>query len=468
MPDAFALKKAKDRIGLTADLDAISSLTAWLDASRRCLNAAGVQCKEGESVATWRHRAEAAVDVSWVQATGAAQPTWRAGTKFPYVEFDGTDDFLRVASTAFAASATANLFFLAEFLGSATRVPLGSCDEALTTTVWCLLDAGATPQVDLRFDNAQATDDRLTIVEAKMAQRSAPLLVHLRGDGTGVTGKCWGIPQTLGVVTGADGASKMWGGVAGRTSWTLGALKTSAAAASFCNMRLYEMMMIDTVDSDAAILSTVYAYFRDKYRYRTVAHLGDSWAADTGYGIELRQALSQHFFLVADHGVGSETLAQIGARWDSNVSGKGFDCLVLEGAINDLKGASAGENETLFAEFKRIVDLAIGQGMAVVGCTCGPFGNNTGWSALRQRETELYNEKVRNYSRVKGFVLCDLYAHAVNPDPSIRSGDLSGTGQNSAIRPAWELSGGLHYNPAGDVQAAKLVASLILQALNYR
>jgi len=463
--DAFALKKGKERVGLVADLDALSPslFTLWLDPSRRCLNSSGVQCKEGDSVVTLQGRAEAGFAPTF---TASGAPTWHAGGKFPYITFDGTDDYLRTAVVDFCANAQGSLFLLGRFAGSATRTVIGTADEAVTTTVWAILDAGATPQIDVRFDNNQATDDRLTFAEAKVAQRGAPLLLHLRGDGTGVVGKVWGITRPTNAVTGADGGDKMWGGVAGRDSFTIGALVTTSAG-SFCNFDLFELMILDSATNDSAAIAAIYAYFRDKYRYRTVAHLGDSWAADTGYGSELRTALAPHFFLVADHGVGSETLAQIGARWDSDVSGKGFDCLVLEGAINDLKAASAGANETLFVEFKRIVDAAISQGMAVVGCTCGPFGNNSGWSATREAETQKYNEKVRNYAAQKGFVLCDLYAHAVNPDPSIRSGDLSGTGQNAAFRPAWELTGGLHYNAGGDLFAAALVARRIFRALNY-
>jgi len=444
-----------------------STLTLWMDPARNCLNSSGVQCVSGEAVNNWTNRPESLGTRTFTQATAGSRPVFYQNERFPYVRFDGTDDYLSVANSVWS-SATGTMFVVARMLGSATRTMLCTSDEGAGagTTLWALLDH-ATPAWRIRKDATQATDDLSAIIEAKAAQRNVPIVARIRDDASAWSCKVAGVTQTISVVTGVNAGSQMPGSVAGRDNFTIGCLFDAGGASSFCNFDLYELIFLEGANT-ADELATVDNYLKQKYRYRSVAHLGDSWAADTGYGIELRSILAPRFIHVHDHGVGSETMSQIGARWDSDVEGKGYECLILEGGINDLKAVSAGGHEAVFTEARRVALEAVTDGCKVVVCTCGPFGNNSGWTATRERETQLYNEKIRNLCANRGLVLCDLYAHAVNPDGGVRSPVLnnSGSGQNCAFRPSWELSGGLHYNAGGDVFAAQLVAGCVEQALN--
>lgn len=444
-------------------------LKLWLDPGRatHCLNASGLPCKDGDGCASLRSYGTL-VAYDFAQATAADQPIYHAG-KFPYLTFDGTSQFLRAADAV--TSATAGMISMViQPKGSATRTLLSSADEGATanTKVWAILDAGGGPHFDVRSDESQATDDRQQFTEDKCSQRNYPWIVQLYCSGSAWTAKVGNVAQTITGVTGSNTGAYL-GAVTGRDSVALGCLYHAGGASSFTNFDLFELIMYSGTPS-AGHLAILEAYYRNKYRYRTVAHLGDSWAADTGYGIEVRNILGPQFIMCFDHGVGSETMSQIGTRWDSDVEGKGYDCVIVEGAINDLKGVSAGGHEAVFTEFKRIVTEAIADGCKVVGCTCGPFGNNTGWTMVRQIETDRYNEKVRNLCQQLGIVCCDLYAHALNPSRAIISATInsSALGQVDAIRPAWELAGGLHYNAAGDVFAANFVANHVYRALNIQ
>jgi lysophospholipase L1-like esterase len=467
--DAAIYKKGRERHAFNPlTIIGTTNLALWLDVGGdpyKCLNASGLPCQQDEKCATLTSR-NTNLAFSFVQATDAARPTYHGG-RYPFLRFDGTDDYLRVADPT-GTNAAGFLLMVAAYRNTNTFVPLSTCDEgvAANTSVWALLDAGAAPKLDIRVDNVQATDDRQQIVEEKCWQRGFPWVHGLHGNGTTWVSTIGGIEQTITSVTGSN-TGQMFGGVANRDSVAIGCLYHAGGASAFSNMDLYELIYVNG-DPTTEQIAQLQDYLKRKYRYYTVAHLGDSWAADAGYGIEVRNALGPDWYHVFNHGIGSETLAQIGARWDSDVEGKGFDCVIVEGAINDLKAASAGGHAALCTEFKRIVDEAVADGCAVVGCTCGPFGNEPGWSATRERETQLYNDFVRKYCEAKGVICADLYLFGRNPDPGIRHGDLNNalSGQNNALRPAWELDGGLHFNAAGDPFVARYVAEKVAQALN--
>ena len=355
---------------------------------------------------------------------------------------------------------------MARFLGSTTKAILSSSDEGVAGRTWAVLDVGATPAIHIRKDENQATDDRWIYIDSRAAQRNVPGIYSLTDDGTGWVGKIGDVNTAMSAFTGNNAGSQMWGSVTLRDNWVLGAIVQNAGANSWANFDLYEAIWMETIT--AIRLETVYQYLKTKYRYRTIAHLGDSWAADGGYGIELRQALQDDWIMCVDHGVGSETIAQIGARFDSDVDNKGYDLVIVEGAINDLKLASAGDALTHFTEFKRICDGVLADGSKLVPCNCGPFGNLSTWSQTRQTELQAYNTMVYNYCQAKGLPLVDLYKFAVNDDQAIRSGSINSStaGQPYAFKPHWELAGGLHFNSAGDPFVARHIASVVKAQLN--
>ena len=463
--DKFAIRPNIASVSL--DPDDIGQDAWWLHPDE-CRNTAGLPCAHGDGVASWSDHLDGFYFPStpFVQATGANQPIYRTDAIFPYVRFDGVAHYLR-SPTNYGTSAGGNIFMAARMLGAATRTILCTADEgaAANTVVWLLLDQN-TPAYRIRRDNGQATDDLRTITEVKCSQRNALNVVRIWDHGAGWNCTVGGVANVGTQVTGVNTGSQMWGTVANRDSWSIGALFDAGGASSFCNFDLFELLVTGRLDTQGQV-DRIVNYFRTKYRYRAVAHLGDSWAADTGYGIELRQALQDQFITVYDHGVGSETMTQIGARWDSDVAGKGFDCVILEGAINDLKGVAAGGHVAVFTEFKRIADAAIAEGTKLVACNCGPFGNNNGWSQTRQVELMTYNEKVRNYCTQKSVPLVDLYGFGVNRDQAQRSGVINSSinGQPFAIRPDWELSGGLHFNSAGDAFVARHIADIVRKQL---
>lgn len=456
--------------GAKRTLETFPWLDNWIYASPNyCLNSAGNPCVHGDGVATWRWNREAQAAINqpgdFSQATAGFQPIYRTDRKFPYVRFDGTDDFLRHASAQVGVSGGGCLAVAARWLGSATRTPFASCDEAGTAYGWYILDAGASPKIDLRFDNNQATDDRYAVFDTICSQRNYDGIWYFIGDGADWLCRSGDVVRPTAIVTGVD-TGLMWGGVDNRDNWSLGCLYNSGGASSFCNFDLFEAIWLPTWTAER--FAVIQQYFRTKYRYRTIAHLGDSWAADGGYGVEVRQALSDDWIIVHDHGVGSETISQIGARFDSNVDNKGYDLVIVEGAINDLKGVAAGGHVAVFTEFKRICDGVLADGSKLVACNCGPFGNNNQWSQTRQDETAAYNVKVRNYCEAKGVAFIDLYEFARNKDLAEQSGTInsSAAGQPYAFRPAWELAGGLHFNAVGDAYIARYIAEVVRKQLN--
>ena len=438
----------------------------WLTASQKyCFNSAGNPCQHGDGVATWRARDESFNAEDFSQATGSLQPIYRTDGKFPYVRFDGTDDYMRCGS-GLDSSTTGALILVARMLGSTTKAILSSSDEGAAGRTWAVLDVGATPAIHIRKDENQATDDRWIYIDSRAAQRNVPAIYTLKDDGSAWVGMIGDVNTAMSAFTGNNSGSQMWGSVTLRDNWVLGAIVQNAGANSWCNFDLFEAIWMTTITAER--LAMVYRYLREKYRYRTIAHLGDSWAADTGYGIELRDALKDDWILCVDHGVGSETMTQIGTRFDSDIDGKGYDLVIVEGAINDLKAVSAGGHTAVFNEFKRICDGVLADGSKLVACNCGPFGNNNQWSQTRQTELQAYNTLVYNYCQAKGLPLIDLYDFARNKDLAVQSGVVNSSlaGQAYAFRPDYELSGGLHFNPAGDAAVARFIAGVVKAQLN--
>jgi lysophospholipase L1-like esterase len=460
--DSAILSRVNRKFGAENQLQEFSHwLVGWLTAGKDCLNPSGLPCLHGDGVANWGQRVS---EQDFVQATVAAQPIYRTDEKFPYVRFDGNDDWLE-CTNGFGTGVSAGLYMVARFTQTiGVRVPIGSADTATANFVWAYLDAGNVPRLDVRRDNNQATDDRWQIFGTREFHRDVLGIYTLYDDGTAWVSKMRDALGTQVAITGVNAGNAMWGSVAGRDNWTLGALKTSAAAASFEGFDLFECIWLDPYTAERA--AVVEEYLFNKYRQRVIAHLGDSWAADTGYGIELRAALRSQWIASVNHGIGSETMAQIRARFDTDVTGKGYDLVLVEGSINDFTAGTAAE--TVFADFQHICDTTLAEGVKLIACNCGPFGNNASWTRARHAQMEAYNQRVANYCRDKAVPLVDLWGFGVNKDQAIRNGSFlsSADGQSFAIAPHWELFGGLHFNAAGDPFVARMIAEVVTRTLN--
>lgn len=154
-----------------------------------------------------------------------------------------------------------------------------------------------------------------------------------------------------------------------------------------------------------------------------------------------------------DHGIGGETITQIGARWDANIETKGYRYLVLEGGINDIKIASAGGGATAYTEYARIAGEALTAGMKCVLCTANPFEGHNQWSEVRQTELESYNASIRTLAASDPrYRLCDIYE--IIREPGKRS-----------IKGDWAQGDGLHCNLAGNAIIAEAILAKLKELI---
>lgn len=93
--------------GAAFDPSSLSGLALWLDPAsgvfqERTGAGATTPAGDGDPVGTWKARNAA---VYFVAPADAARPTYRANAGKPYLEFDGSDDYLSVTTTALDAAA---------------------------------------------------------------------------------------------------------------------------------------------------------------------------------------------------------------------------------------------------------------------------------------------------------------------------------------------------------------------------
>lgn len=444
-------------VGLAAKFEPqhLSNLVLHLDASDRdsVQTAGNVRAKSGDRVTRWKDRSTSALDLDEVSGSG---PLLKLdGPKgAPYLYFDGAD-YLQEIVAAFRGSDTAGEMYLMlrpdQDSASAIMTAISSSDNAGTNRYW-----QATHRFSLRsFEYYQInadTQDRLIAATAATMYRAPSncwILLHVRSDGSTIVMENSNAAITLSATSGANNGDWL-GDTANRDDLAIGARLPSSGATTFWVGGIAEVLL-----TSSALTTTertaVKDYFARKYGViRSVAVLGDSWVEDD-IAPTLADQLSSNGYApvnVIDHGVGSETITQIGARWDSNIEAiGGYERLVLEGGINDIKdGTSAA---TVYTEYSRIVTEALAAGLRVVCCTVPAFSTNTAWSAADEVELLAVNVSIRALAASDPRLrLVDIYELTREPGAT-------------RLKDDFVLAGGLHVNQSGN----EVVAAAIKRAL---
>jgi lysophospholipase L1-like esterase len=180
-----------------------------------------------------------------------------------------------------------------------------------------------------------------------------------------------------------------------------------------------------------------------------VGCVGDSitWGSHSsiGYPARLRAALGEPW-LVANHGVPSDTIPMMQTRWSSTIGPLHYGRIVFLGGINDIvaDGASA---TTVESRIQQILDAAKAQGAIVIAMTILPWGNAASWQAGKETVRQAVNGWLPGYCAANGITLIDA---ATDFD--------DGTGKMKA---AYDSGDGLHPGDAGQARLAELVAAAI-------
>jgi len=427
----------------------LANLVLHLNASDRdsVQTTGNVRARIGERVARWKDRSASALDLEEVSGSGPLLKT--DGPKgLPYLYFDGADYLQEIVAAFRGSDAAGDLFLLLRpdsDEGGAIMTAISSNDNAGTNRYWQITHRGTLTYFEYYQINAD-TQDRLIAATAATMYRGPSncwLLLHVRSDGSTIVMESNNAAITLSASSGANNGDWL-GDTANRDDLAIGARIPSSGATSFWNGGVAEIVL-----TSSALTTTerqaVRDYFGRKYgTLRTVAALGDSWVAN-GIGDALQNDFNSHPwapYSVINHGVGSETITQIGARWDSNIEAiGGYDRLVLEGGVNDIKNSVTAA--TVYTEYSRIASEALAAGLRVVLCTVPAFGTNVEWSAAEEIELLAVNVLIRALAASDPrYRLVDLYELTREPgtnrlnDNTVLAGGLHVGGNSNLVMAA--------------------------------
>jgi lysophospholipase L1-like esterase len=411
-----------------------------------------VRANEGDRVARWRDKSPSALLLDEVSGSG---PLLKCDgpRNLPYLYFDGAD-FLQELIAAFRGSDTAGELFIMlrpdADEAAALMCPFSSSDNAGTNRYVMVAHTFTLPYWQYFQINAD-TQDRL--LASATTQHRAPSncwqLLHVRSDGSTIVIESQNNAQGLTASSGANNGDWL-GDTANRDDVCIGARIPSSGAGNFWKGAIAEVVL-----TSSALTTTERQQMRDYFNrkwgvLRNIAVLGDSWVED-----DIAPTLADQMnyapwasYAVHDHGVGSETILQIGARWDSDIEAiGGYDRLVLEGGVNSINGGVAGAD--VYTEYARIVNEALVAGLRVVCCTIPTYGTAAGWSASEEPQLLAANALIRTLAlsdpRLR---LVDIYTLTREPGTNRINDNLV-------------AAGGLHLNQSGN----EVVAAAIKQAL---
>lgn len=380
------------------------------------------------------------------------------------LRFDGGMQYLRYAGTM--STATAGEVFIVlrpTKTTTGTWVYFGSADEGGAAFQWYLalhVSGGATEYFRYYEQNSGSTTLLTLNTEVGRGAPGSCYLLHARSDASGTGAISMEIdqaPQTLGVFSGTNNGDWI-GNVANRDSVGIGALLKDTVSSHFGG-DVYEIIQVDGVLTTAQRMA-VSRYLQQRYApMLQTACLGDSLTATSpGYVDTLRASIGDDAssgVSIVNHGVGSETIGQMRARWDANIETGGYRALVLLGGVNDIKVASSGGASLIWPDFTAIYDEALAAGMRVVACTVAPFGNHSQWSATRETELQALNAMIVGY-----------VAQHPNETALVDSYTLLGTpGTPEDLLAAYDSGDGLHWSTAGHNAFAAAVETALRAVL---
>ena len=238
--------------------DVVGAVAAWVadDAS-----AAG----DGNAVASWIDRVSS---LDLAQATGTKQPLYRASGigGEPALEFDGTDDLLRLAAAdALSAASSGHVFAVILQDTSASDVVWSTADEAGTNrNLRGSFRSGATDSL-LILQIADDLNDSLSDGGSNYDfELSTAYLVEWASTGSAYELRANGSqPLTLSVIAGAN-TGDWFGDTPGRDSFTLAAMKNSGGETTHFDGKIAMILVVDGPIS-ADDRTALHAWVADKY-----------------------------------------------------------------------------------------------------------------------------------------------------------------------------------------------------------
>jgi lysophospholipase L1-like esterase len=338
-----------------------------------------------------------------------------------------------------------------------------SADEAGAAFHWYLahrVSAGTTEYFRY-FEQNSGAQTLLTLnTEIGRSLQGSCYLLHVRSDASGTGTVAMSLDQSEQTLTVSSGTNNGdWiGNVANRDSVAVGALVKDTVSAHYGG-DLYEIIQVDGVLT-AGQRTAVVAYLSQRYApMLQTACLGDSLtAASPGFVDTLRTNLSDDDACgvsIVNHGVGSETISQLRARWDANIKNAGFRALVVLGGINDIKVASAGGANAVWPDLAAIFDEALAAGLRVVACKVTPFGSHAQWSGTRQTELLALNTLITNYVAAHPGVTALVDGYTLMGTP----------GTPEDLLAAYDSGDGLHWTTAGHTAFATAVETALRSVL---
>ncbi len=427
----------------------LGKLVGWLDASfsTNVKKSGGQPAAHNEAVVTWTSRVGASIDFNEVSGSG---PTLIADGSGPnarrFLRFNGTSHYLRYAAADAFASETGELWMLIKSDATVTSVPFATCDEATTSQYWYVA-VNSAGDWEYQWDQGAAAAQRFR-TPTGYSRKSAWYLLRFFSNGAATNVEIDSFQEPLTDVNSTGNTGVWFADATGRDNVTLGALQRTTTGSYFAG-DIAEVMITNALLSDAEA-AQLRAYFRLKYGpiYR-VACLGDSLTLQPdGYADDLAIAmgLSGYAIGVADHGVGSEELDDLYARWGTNIRGKGYERLSLLGGTNNVKNGTGPQLDW----YDRIITEAIADNLGVVTITIPPFGAHVSWSPADQIALETLNAYIRTkYVTHPRVEVVELYDVLRNP-------------ANYAYRPEYNHDT-LHMSAAGDTLLAELVRDALVK-----
>ena len=147
---------------------------------------------------------------------------------------------------------------------------------------------------------------------------------------------------------------------------------------------------------------------------------------------------------VFNSGVGSNTIASCGARYNTTIAAAGYQTLIWSCGVNDMAAGTAGTTAATAAQV--FLADARSRGVKVIVTGIMPWKNSAGWTLAKQTETVAYNSAMSTWAGANGA----FYV------PTIASMG-GGGGDPDVLAVAYDSGDLIHPNAAGALQLATLV-----------
>jgi lysophospholipase L1-like esterase len=141
-----------------------------------------------------------------------------------------------------------------------------------------------------------------------------------------------------------------------------------------------------------------------------ICALGDSLSNAT-YDAAL-QTLLGSAYTVVEKGIGSDTVVQMLARLDADVTSTPADCVIVWGGVNDVAGGA--DATTIEGNLQSIYDACHTDGLLVVAITNTPYKGSATWTAEKQVIFEAVNTWIGATATNVDYVV-DMYALLEDP-----------------------------------------------------